>query len=64
MSQKIRDPMEKSIKFFMSMFAVFLDRVKPASTRAKPGCMNMTSTAAIRIQMVSIETVNSDTAVV
>ena len=42
----------KSTKFFISMLAVFLVRVKPASTNAKPGCIKKTNMAASNIQTV------------
>ena len=51
--QNRKEPTMKSTKFFMRMFAVFLERVKPASTRAKPGCIKNTSIAAINTQTVS-----------
>ena len=51
--QNRKEPTMKSTKFFMRMLAVFLERVKPASTRAKPGCMKNTSIAAINTQTVS-----------
>lgn len=35
------------------MFAVFFDLVKPASTRAKPGCMKNTNIAARSTHTVS-----------
>ena len=43
-------PAAKSRRFFMRMLPAFLAREKPISTRAKPGCMNMTRMAAISIQ--------------
>jgi hypothetical protein len=42
-------PAQKSIRFFIMMLATLLARVSPASTSAKPACMKMTSTAAIRM---------------
>ena len=56
-AQKSNEPSEKSSKFFIRMFAVFFVRVKPASTRANPGCMKNTNMAAS-----SIHTVSSDRA--
>ena len=47
------EPAEKSMKFFIKMLAVFFVLVKPASTKAKPGCMKNTSMAAIKTQTVS-----------
>ena len=35
------------------MLATLLARVRPASTRANPACMKITSTAAIKTQMLS-----------
>jgi hypothetical protein len=40
------DPIEKSIRFFMTMLQVFFARVKPDSTSAKPACMRKTRKAA------------------
>ena len=51
----------KSTKFLNNMFAVFLLRVKPASHRAKPGCMKNTSIAASSIHTVSTESDRSAT---
>jgi len=34
------------MKFFMMMFPAFFALVNPASTRAKPACMNITRMAA------------------
>ena len=48
----------KSTKFFISMLAVFLVRVKPASTNAKPGCIKNTSIAASNIQTVLTPEIN------
>ena len=42
----------KSTKFFIKMLAVFFTLVKPASTKANPGCMKNTSIAASSIQTV------------
>ena len=47
------EPKLKSIRFFIKMLTAFFDLVKPASKRAKPACMNITSIAAIRTQTVS-----------
>ena len=43
----------KSTKFFIRMFTVFLERVKPASHNAKPGCIQKTNMAANNIHTVS-----------
>src|SRR5690554_4610923 len=53
-TQNTREPMEKSITFFIMMLPTFLARVKPDSTMAKPACIKNTSTAASKTQMVSI----------
>ena len=45
---KVTVPMQKSIRFFMMMLPVFLARVKPASTMAKPACIQNTSAAPIK----------------
>ncbi len=37
------------------VWAAFLARVKPVSTRAKPACMNMTRKPVIRVQMMLME---------
>src|SRR5210317_553033 len=50
MAQKAREPMEKSIRFFIMMLTAFLARVKPDSTRAKPACIKNTRAAATRVQ--------------
>jgi hypothetical protein len=50
MAQKVMEPMEKSMRFFIKMFTAFLARVNPASTMANPTCMKKTSAAAIRVQ--------------
>jgi len=42
--------MQKSSTFFVRMFTVFLARVRPASSRAKPGCMKKTRKAATSTQ--------------
>ena len=44
-AKKARAPTQKSIRFFIMMLATLLARVSPASTKAKPACMKMTSTA-------------------
>ena len=51
-------PIQKSIRFFMMIFPVFLALVKPASTIAKPACIQNTSAAPIRNQTenTSLET--------
>src|SRR3954470_10146475 len=38
--------------FFPAMWAAFFMRVRPASRKAKPACMNMTRTAAMTTQTV------------
>ena len=50
MAQKARDPMEKSIRFFIMILTAFLARVNPVSTMAKPACMKNTSAAATSVQ--------------
>ena len=52
-TKKQMAPTPKSAKFFIVMLAAFLARVRPHSTRAKPGCMNMTSMAPTMVQTVS-----------
>ena len=52
MNQKSSEPNMKSTKFFIRMLAVFFERVKPASTSAKPGCIKKTSIAAKSIHTV------------
>ena len=42
--------MQKSIRFFIMMLPVFFARVKPASTIAKPACIQNTSAAPIKNQ--------------
>ena len=56
-AQKSNEPIIKSSRFFIIILAVFFVRVKPASTRANPGCMKNTNMAAS-----SIHTVSSDRA--
>ena len=51
--QKSTEPNMKSTKFFIRMFAVFLDWVRPASTRANPGCIQNTSMAPSSTHNVS-----------
>ena len=51
-NQNRMEPTIKSTRFFIRMLAVFLLRVNPASTRAKPGCMKNTSMAASNIHTV------------
>ena len=41
-------PIQKSIKFFIMIFPVFLALVKPASTIAKPACIQKTRAAPIK----------------
>lgn len=52
-AQLTRDPTAKSMKFFMMMLPALFARVNPASTRAKPGCMNITRIAATMIHSAS-----------
>ena len=59
MNQKRSEPKMKSMKFFIRMLAVFLARVNPASTRAKPGCMKKTSMAASSIHTVLMPVASS-----
>lgn len=47
-------PIQKSIRFFMMMLPAFLARVNPASTIAKPACIQKTSAAPIRNQTPKI----------
>ena len=47
------EPNMKSTKFFIRMFAVFFERVKPASHSANPGCIQNTNIAANSIHTVS-----------
>ena len=49
MTKNATVPIEKSIRFFMMMLMVFLARVKPVSTMAKPACMKNTNAAATRV---------------
>ena len=51
--KKSREPRMKSTKFFIRILTEFLLRVKPASQRANPGCIQKTSIAASSIQTVS-----------
>ena len=53
--QKTGVPMQKSMRFFMTMLPAFLARVKPVSTMAKPACMKKTSAAPMSTHMVSTE---------
>lgn len=46
-------PHMKSQKFFIRMLAVFFERVMPASTKAKPGCIQNTSIAPNNTHSVS-----------
>ena len=41
-------PIQKSIRFFIIIFPVFLALVNPASTIAKPACIQNTNAAPIR----------------
>ncbi len=59
---KMKKPMEamqKSIRFFIRMLAVFLARIRPASSMPKPACIRNTRKAAISTHMVSIPTMMS-----
>ena len=47
-------PIQKSIRFFIMIFAAFLARVKPVSTIAKPHCIKKTSAAPIRNHTPSV----------
>ncbi len=44
------------MKFMAIVWAAFLARVKPVSTRANPACMNMTRKPAIRVHTMLIAT--------
>ena len=48
MRMKVTVPIQKSIRFFIIMLPVFLALVKPASTIAKPACIQNTNAAPIR----------------
>ena len=43
-------PIQKSIRFFIRMLPVFLARVNPVSTIAKPACIQKTNAAPIKNQ--------------
>ena len=49
------------MKFFITMFAVFFARVKPASTSAKPACIRNTRIPAITIHSVSTDNATCST---
>src|SRR5574344_1650252 len=51
--QKKKEPTIKSTKFFISMLAVFLYLVNPASTKANPGRIKKNSIEAISTHTVS-----------
>ena len=53
------EPSMKSSKFFIKIFAVFLVRMKPASTKANPGCIKKTNIAASNIHTVSSDSAKS-----
>ena len=55
-AQNARLPNEKSSRFFMQMFTTFLARVRPASSRQKPACMNITRNPATSTHTVSSAT--------
>ena len=46
-------PIEKLMRFFMTILPAFLARVRPASTSTKPACMNTTSTVATSTNTLS-----------
>ena len=52
-ARKATAPMHMSARFLARMLAVFLTRVRPVSTRAKPACMTNTSTPASTTQALS-----------
>ena len=47
-------PIQKSMRFFIRMLPVFFALVKPASTIAKPACIQNTNAAPIRNQTPKI----------
>ena len=52
-NQKKKLPNAKSIRFFIRILQAFFALLKPASSSAKPGCMNITSTPASITHTVS-----------
>lgn len=48
--KKATNPSPKIAKFVLTTWAACFARQKPVSTRAKPACMKMTSTAPMTIQ--------------
>ena len=48
-SQNDNAPMDMSSMFFIMMWAAFLARVKPDSTKAKPACIQKTRQAATSV---------------
>lgn len=50
-------PRQKSIRFFIRIFAVFLARVSPASNMAKPACMKNTNAAPIKNHISHISSI-------
>jgi hypothetical protein len=54
-AQKTREPMQKSIRFFMRIFVEFFARVRPVSTKANPACMKNTRAPVMTNQIISIE---------
>ena len=48
-------PMDRSMRFFMTIFPAFFARVNPVSTIANPGCMKKTRAAPKRTHIVSTE---------
>ena len=51
-AQKIMDPNEISIRFFIIMLHTFLARVNPDSTSANPACIKKTINAAKHVQRI------------
>ena len=56
-------PMQNTIMFIIIVWATFLARVKPVSTRAKPACMKKTRKPAtsIHIMLIAVARSVSDT---
>jgi hypothetical protein len=50
----MKDPIEKSIKFFIIILPAFFALVNPVSTIANPACIKNTKAVAIRTHIVSI----------
>src|SRR5207302_9462385 len=55
--------MPYTMKFIVMVWAAFLARVNPVSTRAKPACMNITRNPATSVQTKLIATVLAAAAV-